>query len=137
MAAGSCGTRRRKARRRRSASTIWSWRAASISSRPCPTCRARTFTGPGGASHTFSYKEPERYRGLRVLVAGCAISALEIASDLAMLGAARVVTTNRRQRYVAVKLAGGVPTDHLAFTRFAALAAETFPRRPTPPRSST
>src|SRR5262249_9790690 len=83
--------------------------------------------GPGGVSHTFGYKQPDRYRGQRVLVAGCAISALEIASDLAMLGAARVVTTNRRQRYIAVKLVGGVPLDHLAFTRFCVLAAEPFP----------
>jgi cation diffusion facilitator CzcD-associated flavoprotein CzcO len=86
-----------------------------------------SFAGSGGVSHTFAYKQPVRYRGQRVLVAGCATSALEIASDLAMLGAARVVTTNRRQRYIAVKLAGGVPTDHLVFTRFAALAAQTFP----------
>jgi len=33
-----------------------------------------------------------------------AISALEIASDLAMLGAARIVSTFRRQRYVVQKL---------------------------------
>jgi hypothetical protein len=64
---------------------------------------------------------------LRVLVAGCSISSLEIASDLAMLGAARVVATHRKQRYVLPKLIAGVPLDHLAFTRFGALAAETFP----------
>jgi hypothetical protein len=62
-----------------------------------------------------------------VLVAGCSISALEIASDLAMLGAARVVTTARRQRYVLQKVIAGVPNDHLAFNRFSALAAEVFP----------
>jgi cation diffusion facilitator CzcD-associated flavoprotein CzcO len=86
-----------------------------------------SFTGSGGVVHSFNYKEPARYRGLRVLVAGCAISALEIASDLAMLGAAKVVTSYRRQRYVVQKLLAGVPTDHLAFTRHAALAAEAFP----------
>ena len=62
-----------------------------------------------------------------MLVAGCSISALEIASDLAMLGASRVVVTNRKQRYVLPKLIAGVPTDHVAFTRFAALAEESFP----------
>ena len=45
-----------------------------------------SFTGPLGVAHTFGYKDPDRYRGARVLVCGCSISALEIASDLAMLG---------------------------------------------------
>ncbi len=86
-----------------------------------------SFSGSGGVSHAFSYKHPEAFRGSRVLVAGCSISALEIASDLAMLGASRVVVTNRKQRYVLPKLISGVPTDHVAFTRFAALAEESFP----------
>ena len=47
----------------------------------------------------------------RVLVAGGAISALEIASELAQLGAAVVVVTQRRQRYVLPKFAAGVPSD--------------------------
>jgi dimethylaniline monooxygenase (N-oxide forming) len=86
-----------------------------------------SFTGAGGVCHGFAYKQPEDYRGLRVLVAGCSISSLEIASDLAMSGAARVVVTNRRQRYVLPKLITGVPTDHVAFTRFSALAGESCP----------
>jgi dimethylaniline monooxygenase (N-oxide forming) len=86
-----------------------------------------SFTGAGGVTHTFNYKEPERYRSQRVLVVGCSISALEIASNLALLGAARVVSTNRRQRYVLHKLLAGVPADHLAFTRFSALAEEYLP----------
>ena len=86
-----------------------------------------SFSGRGGVAHTFQYKDTERYRGLRVLVGGCSISALEIASDLAMTGAARVISTNRRQRYVIQKIIAGVPTDHLAFTRFGALAAESLP----------
>jgi cation diffusion facilitator CzcD-associated flavoprotein CzcO len=79
-----------------------------------------SFTGAGGATHTFHYKEPRHYVGRRVLVAGCSVSALEIASDLAMLGAARVVTTNRRQRYVVQKIVAGVPIEHLMHTRKAA-----------------
>jgi dimethylaniline monooxygenase (N-oxide forming) len=79
-----------------------------------------SFTGASGVIHTFHYKEPHRYVGQRVLVAGCSVSALEIASDLAMLGAARVVTTNRRQRYVVQKIAAGVPIEHLMHTREAA-----------------
>ncbi|MBV9999714.1 MAG: NAD(P)-binding domain-containing protein [Verrucomicrobia bacterium] len=87
-----------------------------------------SFCGRGGALHSLHYKRPEGFRGQRVLVVGCAISALEIASDLAMLGAARVVSTYRRQRYVVPKLVAGVPSDTLAFTRFAALSAEVTPR---------
>jgi cation diffusion facilitator CzcD-associated flavoprotein CzcO len=86
-----------------------------------------SFGGECGVIHTRAYKDPDRYRGRRVLVAGCAISALEVASDLAMLGAERVVTTNRRQRYVLPKLNAGVPTDHVAFSRVAGLAAEWLP----------
>lgn len=87
-----------------------------------------SFSGCSGIAHAFAYKEPERYRDMRVVVAGCSISALEIASDLAMLGAARVISTHRRQRYVLQKLLAGVPLDHLAFTRFSALAEEYLPR---------
>ncbi len=86
-----------------------------------------SFAGKGGVSHTFDYKHPEKYRDLRVLVGGCAISALEIASDLAMLGAAKVISSNRRMRYVVLKLLAGVPAEHRGFTRFGALAMESFP----------
>jgi dimethylaniline monooxygenase (N-oxide forming) len=87
-----------------------------------------SFCGQGGVLHSFQYKDPEGFRRKRVLVVGCAISALEIASDLAMLGAARVVSTFRRQRYVMQKLVAGVPSDALTLTRFAALNAEVTPR---------
>ena len=87
-----------------------------------------SFSGSHGVAHTSAYKHPERYRGQRVLVAGCAISALEIASDLCMLGAARVVVCHRRQRYVLPKLVAGVPSDHRVFTRYQALAEESLPR---------
>lgn len=86
-----------------------------------------TFTGKGGIAHTFDYKRPESYRDQRVLVGGCSISALEIASDVAMLGAAKVISANRRQRYVVLKLLAGVPAEHRAFTRFGAMALESFP----------
>jgi dimethylaniline monooxygenase (N-oxide forming) len=83
-----------------------------------------SFSGSDGVIHSFHYKDPTSFRGKRVLVAGCAISALEIASDLAMLGAARVISTFRRQRYVVQKLVAGVPSDAISFTRFAALTGE-------------
>jgi dimethylaniline monooxygenase (N-oxide forming) len=86
-----------------------------------------SFSGSHGVIHGFQYKDPASFHGKRVLIAGCANSALEIASDLAMLGASRVVSTFRRQRYVVQKLIAGVPSDAIAFTRFAALTGEVTP----------
>ena len=86
-----------------------------------------TFAGSAGAISSYHYRGPGPYRGKRVLVAGCAISALEIASELALLGAARVVLTQRRQRYVLPKFVAGVPSDHRFYTRYGALASETLP----------
>jgi thioredoxin reductase len=86
-----------------------------------------TFSGSGGTTHSFHYKGPGRFAGARVLIAGGSISALEIASDLVRLGAAEVTVAMRRQRYVVPKLIGGVPADNVGFTRFGALARETFP----------
>jgi dimethylaniline monooxygenase (N-oxide forming) len=85
------------------------------------------FAGRGGATHSSQYGGPELYRGQSVLVAGCSISALEIASELAASGAAKVSVAMRRQRYVLQKLLAGVPTDHVAFTRFAAQAGRVLP----------
>ena len=90
-----------------------------------PVPGLETFAGSAGATPTYHYRGPAPYRGKRVLVAGCAISALEIAADLAQLGAARVVVTQRRQRYVLPKFAAGVPSDHRVYTRYGTLASET------------
>jgi dimethylaniline monooxygenase (N-oxide forming) len=84
-----------------------------------------SFSGSAGAIPTYQYRDELAYRGKRVLVAGCAVSALEIASELAELGAARVVVTQRRQRYVAPKFVIGVPSDHRIYTRYGALANES------------
>lgn len=86
-----------------------------------------TFTGSVGAISTFDYRGAKPYAGKRVLVAGCAVSALDIATELAQLGASRVVVTQRRQRYVLPKFAAGVPSDHRIFTRYGTLANETLP----------
>lgn len=85
------------------------------------------FTGPLGAVTTFDFRDSGRYRGRRVLVAGGAVSGLEIAAELVHAGAARVVLVQRRQRYVLPKFAAGVPSDHRIFTRFGALAQEMLP----------
>jgi dimethylaniline monooxygenase (N-oxide forming) len=86
-----------------------------------------TFAGSAGVTSTCQYRDPAPYFGKRVLIAGGAISALEIAAELAQLGAARVVVTQRRQRYVLPKFAAGVPSDHRIFTRYGAIANEHLP----------
>jgi len=95
--------------------------AASVPSIP----GVETFTGALGIAHTSQYDGPERYRQMDVVVMGCSISALEISSELALAGANSVTTSYRRPRYVLPKLMAGVPTDHVMFTRAAALAAES------------
>ena len=85
-----------------------------------------SFTGRLGRCHTAAYPGPEPYKDATVVVAGCSISALEIATDLANAGA-RVITAYRRQRYVLPKLQAGVPTEHVMFTRAAALGGERLP----------
>jgi cation diffusion facilitator CzcD-associated flavoprotein CzcO len=85
------------------------------------------FCGELGVIHTKDYHGAQAYKGKTVLVAGCSISALEIASDLAYGGAKGVVASYRRQRYVLPKLIAGVPTDHVMFTRAAALAGRAVP----------
>jgi cation diffusion facilitator CzcD-associated flavoprotein CzcO len=84
-----------------------------------------SFSGDAGAIASYDYRGPASYCGKRVLVAGCAVSALEVAAELAARGAERVVVTQRRQRYVLPKFVAGVPSDHRMFTRFGALADET------------
>jgi cation diffusion facilitator CzcD-associated flavoprotein CzcO len=86
-----------------------------------------TFTGVAGTSTTYQYRGSESLRGKRILIAGCAVSALEVAAELAQQGAAKVVVTQRRQRYVLPKYAAGVPSDHRIFTRYGVLASETLP----------
>jgi cation diffusion facilitator CzcD-associated flavoprotein CzcO len=86
-----------------------------------------TFTGSAGITSTYRYRGPAPYRGKRVLIAGGAISAMEIAAELAQLGTARVVVTQRRQRYVLPKFAAGVPSDYRMFTRYGAIANEHLP----------
>jgi cation diffusion facilitator CzcD-associated flavoprotein CzcO len=85
-----------------------------------------TFSGPGGVAHTFNYRQQEHYRSQRILIAGCSISAIEIASDLAMSGSPRVITASRRQRYVLNQLIAGVPVEHVWTNRYTALEEETF-----------
>lgn len=85
------------------------------------------FAGVLGVVHSSEYDGGLAYRGKDVLVAGCSISALEIASDIALSGARSVTACCRRQRYIVPKLLAGVPADHVVFTRAAALADERLP----------
>ncbi|GLP73952.1 monooxygenase [Mycobacterium antarcticum] len=91
-----------------------------------PVAGLDSFGGSAGVSTTYAYRGPDSLRGQRILVAGCAVSALEVASELAQQGA-DVVVTQRRQRYVLPKFAAGVPSDHRIFTRYGVLAAESLP----------
>ena len=88
-----------------------------------PVAGLSGFAGSGGAIHAADYQGADSYRGQRVLVAGHSISALEIASELALRGAARVVVAARRHRYVLQKILAGVPIEHVVYTRHAALAS--------------
>jgi hypothetical protein len=85
-----------------------------------------TAATPISVSHSSADRGTVPFRGKRVLVCGSSISALEIASDLALSGV-EVIATCRTQRYVLQKLLAGVPADNVAFTRFGALAAESLP----------
>lgn len=84
-----------------------------------------SFSGELGARHAFYYKSPEEFRGKRVVVAGGSISALEIASDLSMLGSRAVWLSQRRQRYVMPKMVRGVPLEYYAFTLGGALMRDS------------
>ena len=86
-----------------------------------------SFHGAHGVAHTAQYDGSARYRGSKILVAGCSISALEIATELAHGGAASVTAAYRKQRYILPKLIGGVPHEHAVFNRASALAAEVLP----------
>jgi cation diffusion facilitator CzcD-associated flavoprotein CzcO len=85
-----------------------------------------SFTGALGIAHTAQYEGIDRYRGRSVVIGGCSISALEIASDLAFAGA-QVTSAYRRQRYILPKLIAGVPAEHVMFNRAGALAREVLP----------
>lgn len=74
--------------------------------------------------HSHQYMGPNVFKGKRVLLVGGAISALEIASDLALKSDVKVSIAYRGQRYVMKKAAQGVPTDHINFSLYEALAAE-------------
>lgn len=78
----------------------------------------------GKVSHAFQYAGAEPYAGQKVLVIGCSISALEIASELALSGV-KVFSTHRRQRYILQKFVAGVPVDQVVFNRFSALVLES------------
>jgi len=85
------------------------------------------FAGEGGVIHTFHCKDPVAFRGRRVLIGGCAVSALELACEAVSQGASRVVCANRRQRYILPKNVAGVPIENVIHTRLSALVREALP----------
>lgn len=89
------------------------------------------FTGKGGISHSYRYKEPDTFRGMRVLVAGGSISAYEISTSLAMEGAKLVITAGRRAKYISGRLYQGRSVEYLRHTRYARMLSELMPRKET------
>jgi cation diffusion facilitator CzcD-associated flavoprotein CzcO len=81
----------------------------------------------GRVIHSFAYRGREEFRGQRVLVVGNSISGLEIASDVARNEDSTVISSSRKPRYIARKIMHGVPTDQLAFSRFAGYANQVLP----------
>ncbi len=77
----------------------------------------------GRVSHSLHYRGARPFQGQTLVVAGCGVSALEIATELAH-AEARVIVCSRRQRYIMNKIVAGVPVDHSVMTRSAALSAE-------------
>lgn len=87
-----------------------------------------SFTGAGGVIHAFHYKTPESYRDMDIVVMGGSISALEVASDQAMMGQVRVYLSQRRQRYVTPKMVAGTALEYFVFTLEGARALDTTPK---------
>ena len=77
----------------------------------------------GRVSHSLNYRGARPFQGQTAVVAGCGVSALEIATELAH-AEARVIVSSRRQRYIMNKIVAGVPVDHSVMTRSAALSVE-------------
>jgi cation diffusion facilitator CzcD-associated flavoprotein CzcO len=73
----------------------------------------RSFTG--ALSHSSAYRNPERFRGKRVLVVGSGTSAMEIAYDVASGGAATTWLAVRTVPNIMLRtLPGGFPSDFVA-----------------------
>lgn len=87
-----------------------------------------SFTGAGGVSHAFHYKTPEAYRDMTIVVLGGSISALEVASEQAMMARGRVYLSQRRQRYVTPKMVAGTALEYFTFTLQGARALATTPK---------
>ncbi len=94
------------------------WRAVATTVRRCRRCpgstRSRASAGCGTRSPT---PVPRSTVGGGCWSCGGSISALEVASDLALGGAAEVHLAQRRQRYVMPKMVAGTPIESYVFTR--------------------
>ena len=71
---------------------------------------AETFTGQ--ARHSVTYRDPEEFRGKRVLIIGAGNSGVDIACDAARTAEAAYFSVRRGYRFVP-KLLFGIPTDVL------------------------
>jgi cation diffusion facilitator CzcD-associated flavoprotein CzcO len=67
----------------------------------------------GDVLHSSAYRNPERFRGVRVLVVGSGNSGAEIAADLAAGGAAEVLLSVRTPPAIVRRDTAGIPTQLL------------------------
>lgn len=85
--------------------------ATGIANRPVLPAWATGSAFRGNAVHSAAYRNPEPYRGRRVLVVGGGSSGMEIAAELAREGASEVLLSVRTPPNLLLRVSGGLPTD--------------------------
>jgi dimethylaniline monooxygenase (N-oxide forming) len=83
----------------------------------------------GAISHTFDYRDNEKFKDKRVLVIGNSISRLEVASELATDPTITVISSSRKPRYIITKIFGGVPSDCAHFAGFGVMLNRVIRRK--------
>lgn len=97
--------------------------ATGLANRPVLPAWATDSPFGGTVEHAADYRNPDRYRGHRVLVVGPGSSGMEIAHELAVGGAREVLLAVRTPPSLMLRSVGGLPTD---------LPVPLFFRMPTP-----
>jgi cation diffusion facilitator CzcD-associated flavoprotein CzcO len=85
--------------------------ATGIANRPVQPAWATGSAFRGSVAHSAAYRNPEPYRGRRVLVVGAGSSGMEIAAELARDGAGEVLLSVRTPPNLLLRSSGGLPAD--------------------------
>lgn len=85
--------------------------ATGIANRPALPAWVTGTAYRGSVVHSADYRNPEPYRGRRVLVVGGGSSGMEIAAELARHGAREVLLSVRTPPNLLLRASGGLPTD--------------------------